>query len=140
KEELEKRKRASLLWSPDGKYFLVSRKDDRHLNEMWVINNVGGKRPTLETYKYQMPGEPDSTERELHLFDFATKTPRQLNVHAFKNQTLSLWSAPRPKNMQPGDIHVTTWLGTADEFFCARSSRDLKRIDILKMNVNDTLP
>lgn len=140
KEELEKRKRTSLLWSPDGRYFLVSRKDNRHLQAMWVINNVGGKRPTLETYKYQMPGEPDSTEQELHLFNFETKTPRKLNIHAFKNQTLSLWGAPHPKNMQPGEIRVSTWLGNNDEFFFARSSRDLKRIDILKMGVRDTVP
>lgn len=137
KEALEERRRASIIWSPDGKHFLVTRKDNRHLNPMWVINHVGGKRPTLETYKYQMPGEADSTEQELHLFDFATKKPTQLDVHAFKNQTLSIWTNPMPTNMQPGDIRISTWLGDNNTFFFARSSRDLKRIDVLKMNVND---
>ena len=136
-EAKEERRRASIIWSPDGKYFLVTRKDNRHLNAMWVINNVGGKRPTLETYKYQMPGEADSTEQELHLFDFATKKPTQLDVHAFKNQTLSIWTSPLPTNMQPGDIRISTWLGDNENFFFARSSRDLKRIDVMKMNVTE---
>lgn len=137
KEALQERRRAGVIWSPDGKYFLVSRKDSRHISPMWVINNVGGKRPTLETYKYQMPGEADSTEQELHLFDFATKKPTQLNVHAFKNQTLSLWTNPQPANSRPGEIRISTWLGNNDAFFFARSSRDLKRIDLVKLNVRD---
>lgn len=137
KEALEQRRRAPVIWSPDGKYFLVSRKDSRHLSPLWVINNVGGKRPTLETYKYQMPGEADSTEQELHLFDFATKKPTLLDVHAFKNQTLSLWTNPLPSNMRSDAIRISTWLGTNDAFFFARSSRDLKRIDIVKLNISD---
>src|SRR5690606_24616599 len=63
-EELKKRKSVYLSWSPDGKHFAMTRKDNRHLNPLWVINNVGLKRPTLETYKYLMPGETDSTEVE----------------------------------------------------------------------------
>ncbi len=125
------RRRASIIWSPTGSHFLVTRKDSRHLNEMWVINNVGSKRPTLETYKYQMPGEPDSTEQELYLFDFATKTPTRVPVHAFKNQTLSIWTETPPRNHRQGDIWISKWLGTPDKFFLARSSRDLKRIDVL---------
>ena len=137
KEELERRRRAFIIWAPDGQNFLVTRKDNRDLNAMWVINNVGGKRPTLETYKYQMPGEVDSTEQELHLFNFATKQPTKIDVHAFKNQTLSIWTAPYPTNMQPGDRRITTWLGDNNTFYFARSSRDLKRIDVMKADIRD---
>lgn len=145
KEFLEQRRRANVLWSPNGEHFLVSRKDSRHLDPLWVINNVGGKRPTLETYKYMMPGEQDSTEQELYLFDFATKTPTQLDIHAFKNQTLSLWSNPQSSGggggfgggFRPGEIRISTWLGNDDAFYFARSSRDLHRIDIVKLNVQD---
>lgn len=136
KEEREKRKRASITWSPSGQHFIVTRKDNRHLDELWVINNVGDKRPTLETYKYQMPGEVDSTNQELHLFDFATKTPTHIDVSAFKNQTISIWSAPRPVNAAPDDIRINTWLGNEDLFFFARSSRDLKRVDIGTISVS----
>lgn len=129
-EEKNKRHRTSIIWSPNGQYFLASKKDNRHLNELWVINNVGTTRPTLETYKYQVPGEADSTEQELFIFDFATKTPKQINVAAFKNQTLSIWTAPQPVNTQPGEIRSSIWLGTNEKFFFGRSSRDLKRIDV----------
>jgi len=134
-EEKDKRKRAGIIWSPDGSHFVVTRKDNRHLHALWVINNVGGKRPTLETYKYQMPGETDSTEQELQLFDFATKKPRRIPVAAFKNQTLSIWTKPQPANSRPDDIRISTWLGTNERFFFARSSRDLKRIDVGTANV-----
>lgn len=136
-EERNKRRRTQIIWSPSGSHFLVTRKDSRHLNPLWVINNVGSKRPTLETYKYQMPGEVDSTEQELYLFDFATKKPSQVDVQAFKNQTLSIWTAQAPRDRQPGDIWISTWLGNDNEFFFARSSRDLKRIDIMKANVQN---
>ncbi|SKB39516.1 Dipeptidyl aminopeptidase/acylaminoacyl peptidase [Parapedobacter luteus] len=129
-DEKNQRRRAGIIWSPDGRYFLVTRKDNRHLNSLWVINNVGSKRPTLETYKYQMPGEPDSTEQELHLFEFATKKPRRIDVAAFKNQTLAVYTKRQPRNNRPDDIRVNTWLGTNEQFFFSRSSRDLKRIDI----------
>jgi dipeptidyl-peptidase-4 len=130
-EDPEKRRyRVGFTWSPDGKHFIMTRKDNRHIEDLWVINNVGGRRPTLETYKYQMPGEPDSTEQELYIFNIDEKKPKQVNVFAFKNQTLSLWGASRPKNAQAGDPWINTWLGDNDKFYFARSSRDLKRIDI----------
>lgn len=135
-KEQEKRKRAPITWSPDGRHFVVVRKDSRHLNELWVINNVGNTRPTLETYKYQMPGESDSTEQELYIFDLATKTPKQIDVSAFKNQTLTIWSDRQPVNRAPGDIRINTWLGDDDWFMFGRSSRDLKRIDVGRVSID----
>src|SRR5699024_8430295 len=43
KENREKRKAVHFSWSPDGKHFVLTRKDNRHLNPLWVINNVGKK-------------------------------------------------------------------------------------------------
>jgi len=130
-----KRKGAYLSWSPDGKYFITTRKDNRHLSPLWVINNVGSRRPTLETYKYLLPGEVDSTEAELHLFNAATKTSKRIDVPAFKNQTLSIWTKDRDKSSYKGDYFINYWLGNNEEFYIARSSRDLKRIDVLRINV-----
>src|SRR5690606_38365333 len=39
-------------------------------------------------------------------------------------------------NSHPDDIRIDTWLGTPERFFVARSSRDLKRIDLLAVKVN----
>ncbi|MFT3903291.1 MAG: DPP IV N-terminal domain-containing protein [Niabella sp.] len=138
-DETKKRKIAWILWSPDGKYFIMTRKDNRHLSPLWVINNVGNKRPTLETYKYQMPGESDSTEVELHLFDAATLQPKQINVAAFKNQTLSVFNKDQKKDSYKGKIPINYWLGDAGKFYMARSSRDLKRIDLLLVGVDGSV-
>lgn len=138
-EELKKRKPVRLNWSPDGKYFVLTRKDNRNNPALWVINNVGGKRPTLETYKYLMPGETDSTEVELHLFDTASLKPKQIPVYGFKNQTLSLWSKDRKKENLNGKHYINYWLGNNKEFYIARSSRDLKRIDLLAVGVDGSI-
>ena len=135
-EEKKKRKPVWLSWSPDGRHFILSRKDNRNLNALWVINNVGGKRPTLETYKYLMPGEVDSTEQHLYIFDAANLKPRQINVAAFKNQTLSIWGKDRSKENYKGKHYISYWLGNNEEFYIARSSRDLKRIDVVAVNVS----
>lgn len=138
-DELKKRKPVRLNWSPDGKHFVLTRKDNRNNPALWVINNVGGKRPTLETYKYLMPGETDSTETELHLFDTASLKPKQISVYAFKNQTLNLWSKDRKKENLKGKHYINYWLGNDKEFYIARSSRDLKRIDLLAVGVDGSV-
>jgi len=135
-EELKKRKSVYLSWSPDGKHFAMTRKDNRHLNPLWVINNVGLKRPTLETYKYLMPGETDSTEVELYIFDASTLQSRQVDVAAFKNQTVGIYSKNRDKTSYTGKHYIHYWLGNNSEFYISRSSRDLKRIDIVAVSVD----
>ncbi|SEL54414.1 S9 family peptidase [Parapedobacter koreensis] len=144
KDPKEERRSARIIWSPDGRHFVVTKKDNRGINPLWVINNVGGKRPTLETYKYQMPGEVDSTEQELYIFDFATKKPRRIDVSAFKNQTLSLWTDNQSQGgfgfgRNNDEIRITTWLGTNERFYFARTSRDMKRIDMGTVGVDGTV-
>ena len=55
----DNRKRARVVWSHDSKKFVYQRSDTRMLKDLWVINSVAEKRPTLETYKYHMPGEQE---------------------------------------------------------------------------------
>ncbi|MVZ62100.1 S9 family peptidase [Sphingobacterium humi] len=135
-EEKQKRKSVWLNWSPNGQHFAIGRKDNRNLSALWVINNVGGKRPSLETYKYLMPGETDSTETELYVFQANELKPRKIEVQAFKNQTLTLWNKDRSKESMKGPYFINYWHGNNEEFYIARSSRDLKRIDVLAVNVN----
>lgn len=135
-KEKEKRKGVRILWSPDGSHFALTRKDNRHLNDLWVINNVAAVRPTLETYKYQMPGEADSTRQELYIFNFPAKTYKQVDVEAFKNQTIGLWSAKQPIAQISNPIRINHWHGDNNSFYFYRSSRDLKRIDMGKVSIN----
>lgn len=135
-EEKKKRKGVWLNWSPNGKHFAISRKDGRDINDLWVINNTGSARPTLETYKYQMPGEVDSAESELYIFDAINYKPKKVDVAAFKNQTLSLWNKDRSKESLKGKHYINYWLGNDQEFYIARSSRDLQKIDIVAVGVD----
>ncbi len=130
-----KRKPAYIYWSPDSRHFAMVRTDQRMVKDLWVINHIADPRPTLETYKYQMPGEKEAPEDELLLFDMSAKTYRTLNVQLFKDQNVSLWSAPMLQNTKDDDWRPLTWLGTADHFYLTRTSRDLKKIDVLRADL-----
>ena len=135
-EEKKKRKGVWLNWSPNGKYFALTKKDSRHINDLWVINNTGSARPTLDTYKYLLPGEKDSTEVELYLFDSANHQAKRVNIAAFKNQTISLWNKDRTKDSFKGKHFINYWHGNNEEFYIARSSRDLHKIDVVAVGVD----
>lgn len=137
-EEAKKRKGVWLNWSPNGKNFALTKKDSRHINDLWVINNTGSARPTLDTYKYLLPGESDSTEVELYIFNTADHQPKRVNVAAFKNQTLSLWSKDRSKESFKGKHYINYWHGNDNEFYIARSSRDLQKIDVVAVGIDGT--
>ena len=130
-----KRRPAYIYWSPDSKHFAMVRTDQRNVKDLWVINSVADPRPTLETYKYQMPGEKEAPQDRLLLFDIASKSQKELPAYIFKNEDLSLWSAPAIASNRDDDYRPSLWLGTNDKFYLARTSRDLKRVDILTANV-----
>lgn len=135
----KKRRGAYILWSPDSKHFVLNRQDSRKVKDLWVINNVSAGRPTLETYKYQMPGEKESPIGEFLVFDFAAKTFKKLNTNAFKDQTLSLWSKPSLSKNKDDELRPSFWLGDNSKFYFARTSRDLKRVDVCSADINTGL-
>ncbi len=134
-KEAKKRKSVFALWSPDSKYFTLRRVDNRKVKNLWVINSVANPRPTLETYKYWMPGEKESPVDHLYLVDVTTKTSKELNVSAFKDQTVGSWATPAKVNTRDDDWRPSIWLGTKDKFYFTRTGRDQKRIDICVVDV-----
>lgn len=132
----KKRKPTQVLWSPDAKHFAMIRSDFRKVKDMWVINSVAEPRPTLETYKYQLPGEKEAPIREMLLFDFGTKTSKKLNTALFKDQELSMWPAPVLQKNRDDEFRPNLWLGTNDQFYFYRTGRDLKRIDVCKVDIH----
>jgi dipeptidyl-peptidase-4 len=134
-----KRKPAQIFWSPDSKYFAMSRADSRKVKDLWVINSLAEPRPTLETYKYQMPGEKESPVEQLLVFDMTAKMHKVISAAQFKDQNLALWSAPAPVKDRDDDYRSVQWLGTPTHFYFTRTSRDLKRIDVCEVNVSDTI-
>jgi dipeptidyl-peptidase-4 len=132
----KKRRGAYVLWSPNSKYFVLDRTDSRKVKDFWVINSVSPGRPTLETYKYQMPGEKEAPIDEFVLFNFAAKTQRTINTTAFKDQSISTWSKPQLNKDRDNEFSPSIWLGDDERFYFSRTSRDLKRIDICSIAIN----
>ncbi|MBE9601423.1 DPP IV N-terminal domain-containing protein [Pedobacter sp. MC2016-24] len=132
----KKRRAAYVMWSPDARHFVLNRTDSRQVKDLWVINNVAAGRPTLETYKYQMPGEKESPITEILLFNFASKSYKKLNTAAFKDQTVSVWSAPMLNKDRDNEFRPALWLGNNNKIYFQRTSRDLKRIDICTVDIN----
>jgi dipeptidyl-peptidase 4 len=131
-----KRKPAFVYWSGDSKHFTMVRTDARAVKDLWVINSVSDPRPTLETYKYWMPGEKDAPIAYVLLFDNTTKSYKELNVKQFKDQDINIWNARQAQSDRDEDWKPLLWLGTNDKFYFTRSSRDLKRIDLCSVDIN----
>jgi len=129
------RKRAPVLWSTDSKQFVLTRTDQRKVKDLWVIHHTRNPRPTLETYKYAMPGEKDQPQTDLIHYSFENQKLSNLPISTFKDQTVTLWSTTPATNTRDDAYRPTTWLGTATEFYFAITSRDLKRVDVLRWNL-----
>ncbi|MBR1926577.1 MAG: DPP IV N-terminal domain-containing protein, partial [Bacteroidales bacterium] len=125
-----------LLWSPDSRRFAVSKWDTRKLDDLWVINSVSSKRPKLETYKYQMPGEP-GPKGYLYIFTLngLEATSRQIKVDAFKDQDFSIERGRRLAKDSYNDYFSSKWLGDEKGFYLLRQSRDIKRVDLCWVGV-----
>jgi dipeptidyl aminopeptidase/acylaminoacyl peptidase len=61
------------FWSKDSKHFYALRQDNRGIKELFVINSLANPRPTLEKYKYALPGEEVVRKSELHVGSRAGK-------------------------------------------------------------------
>ena len=124
-----------IVWSPDSRYFAVTATDERAVKDLWVINSMASPRPTLETYKYQMPGEKEAPVEHLFLFDMNDNSYKEIRTSAFKDQTLRLARKPwRQKDRDRKEV-ASVWLGDNNRFFVTRSSRDLHRIDICSYTI-----
>jgi dipeptidyl aminopeptidase/acylaminoacyl peptidase len=130
-----KRKAAFIYWSPDAKHFAMVKTDQRKVKDLWVINSIADPRPTLETYKYQMPGEKEAPEDHLFLFDILAKNQKEINVSMFKDEDLGVWAATNLPSSRDNDWRSLLWLGTNDKFYLTRTSRDLKKVDVLMVSV-----
>lgn len=133
-----KRKDAgNLVWSPDSRYFAITTEDERDVKDLWVINSMAEPRPTLESYKYQMPGEKEAPQTYLYLFDMNTNSRKLIQTTTFKDQTLRLARKPLLQRERDMKDQPSCWLGNNNRFFVTRSSRDLHRIDICSYTIGE---
>lgn len=144
-----------VYWSKDSKKFSVLRDDQRKVADLWVINSLSNPRPTLETYRYGMPGEANQPQADLEVFDIASKARVKVKEDRFPDQQIALYTAV-PTNTErerarfiqvdrtgleqdqqqqggapPGTGVEPKWLADgSDKLYFYRTSRDLKKIDV----------
>ena len=131
-----KRKPVFAYWSEDSKHFAINKVDNTKVKDLWVINSIADPRPTLETYKYWMPGEKEAPVDHLYVFETGGYTNKEINVSLFKDQDVSIWDKTRNVNTRDDEFKPNIWLGTNDKMYISRTSRDLKKIDQCIVDVN----
>ena len=145
----------NVVWSPDSKRFALVRRDERKVKDLWVINALSSPRPTLETYRYSMPGEENIDQEEMQVFEVASGKRVMVKADRFKDQNLSIATAPASQREredartlgggqgqggqgggggqgQAGAAGVAAkWLSASpDKIYFTRLSRDMKRLDV----------
>ena len=123
-----------LSWAPDGKHFAILRWDMSPVKEFWVINSLAQPRPELETYHYQMPGEP-GPKGELLVMDLEGNR-KKIAWEAFKDQDGEILEAETTPAERYNEFTFSRWMGGNDYFWMMRRSRDLKRLDLCKVEID----
>jgi len=144
----------TIYWSKDSRKFAVIRQDQRKVADLWVINSLAQPRPTLETYRYAMPGEANVPQAEILIFDRETRARVKVNADRFKDQTLSISTArisarereqermiEREQEQQQQQTRggapgiEPKWLSdTSDKLYFTRTSRDMHKVDVCVAN------
>ena len=131
-----KRKAVYAMWSEDSKHIAITKVDNRKVKDLWVINSIADPRPTLETYKYWMPGEKEAPIDHLMIVDMTAYTYKEINVSLFKDQDVAVWNKTNNVNTRDDEHRPSIWLGTNDKLYISRTSRDLKKIDQCLVDIN----
>ena len=126
-----------VVWAKDSKKFAAVRTDQRKVGDLWVINSLAQPRPTLETYRYAMPGEENVDQQELVIFDRDTQKHVKAKADAFKDQSLQIATARQDAHARDKEKTEPIWTGeTSDKVYFWRTSRDLHRIDVCAANTD----
>ncbi len=120
-------------WAPDGKHVAFIRWDMSMIQKFWVINSLSRPRPTLETYHYQMPGEP-GPRGILYVMDMEGGI-KEVEMNAFKYQDAEILNAGWTAADTYTDFLSMRWMGDENGFWLLRRSRDLKRLDLCRVDV-----
>lgn len=108
----------SVQWSSDSKAFYATRVDGRGVQELFLVNSLSMPRPTLEKYKYPMPGEEASRKMELFVCDRASQ--KLVKVQ------------PKWKGEVYSNLH---WGKTPAEFRFVRRDRLWRHAELCSMDV-----
>jgi len=116
----DKRLKAWVYWFKDEKRFYTVRYDQRKVKEMAVINSVANPRPTVETYKYAMPGDKHVGQAHLEIYDLASAKWIKPNLDKWKDQSI--------RTYRPGE--------SSDNMFVIRKKRTCDELELIKVNTS----
>jgi len=120
----------NLAWSRDSKRFALVRRDQRKIPNLWVIHALANPRPTLETYPYAMPGEPNAPQAQLEIFDVASRSRVIAKAEAFQDQTLQIEVERPSARAREHEKTESLWAAPgSDQVYFTRLSRDMHRLD-----------
>jgi dipeptidyl aminopeptidase/acylaminoacyl peptidase len=114
----DRKARPRVEWAKDSKTFYVQRTDSRAMKELFLVNSLASPRPTLEKYKYAMPGEEAIRKSELFVFDNSAKTLSRVK--------------PKWKDESYGNLH---WGKTSDELRFVRRDRLLRHLELCSLSI-----
>ncbi|MGF1555500.1 S9 family peptidase [Paucihalobacter sp.] len=135
-KDKDKRKSIYGIWSHDSKKFVFQKTDSRHIKDLWVINTTEEKRPTLETYKYHMPGEDEFYKYEMIVFDIASKDMKKVQLDTTKQQSIQVYREPRKKATYSDDFTPSLLLSKKGKIYFNTISRDRKKFDVCVADIN----
>ena len=129
----DERKSVSISWSRDSRRFSLIRRDRREAGDLWVIHMVGNKRPELESYKYDMPGEENVSQPELLIYDLQERQMVEVATpDEWKDHRLFQTYARQFRYPDSEEPFRSLWLSPdSDELFFVRQSRDQHRVDVM---------
>lgn len=107
----------NLYWSPDSRYIAFIREDWRNVKDLWLINHYTNFRPTLQTFKWPMPGE-EIEQYELWIYDTKENDLVQVNVEQWTDQT----------------VDQIQWSPDSKTVYFQRMSRDWMNLDLCSSN------
>ncbi|MEE2883161.1 MAG: prolyl oligopeptidase family serine peptidase [Planctomycetota bacterium] len=126
--------RPSISWAPDSTAFYVTRRDSRGVGELFLVNSLSEPRPTLEKYRYSLPGEEKVGASELHIFDRNRKELFQM-ASKWKDEGYQSLHWPRIPYHDPEDESTEPDVeGSGDELRFIRRDRLLRNIELCSLD------
>lgn len=122
-------------WSPNSKHFAAIKWDMSMVKDFWVIHSTSQPRPTLETYKYQMPGEAGPIGY-LYIYNMEDGTRKYIPTHTFKDQDIVFPAAELTAKEINRNYYTRKWIGDNKGFYITKLSRDLKRTDLCYVGID----
>lgn len=80
---------ANALWSNDSRHIYLIRGDTRKVKDMYIVNALD-KRPSLQTYRYEMPGDKEVCQYELWIVDIETGKVLKAKADKWPDQYIAI--------------------------------------------------